>query len=937
MKKHHRWKGAISIFLCIILISNTALVGVLVDSARYRMARAESEAALDSAASSVLSYYNKMLYDLYGLFATDSLSEEEITRLLQEYTEKTLGVAEVPESSVKQINQAIYTALTGQAAQEADLASFTAYDYEINVTMDPDRVSLANTDAVESQIIDHMKYRAPISLVSGVGDFLEKISVLFDVVDRIEAAKDKADSEKELGKEQLASDAADLIQRISAYNADLLKFTVCPHDPPMATGTQVKDPWDYVRDFDTKMKQAWDEIGSAGEGAEDELEEAYQREIDRLLRYLNAMSQSADAYYAEANDIRDEVDAIVKRYDTYIAALQAKIDADPDNENLKTVYLPEIELAESTCGEILKNMDLVLMGRQYTLNIFNSMAEYEMMFNSVGNQVKDAYQRGLDNGQNSNEEEPKYSQYMMDMIENETGPYAPGCKTLLAETKRNLDALNVFARDFEEAKAAKVKTVSSDGETSKEKTTPEVDGLRAFNTKDLSVSYETSQTVDWDHELNTSVDSENVSQILQGGLDFIRKLGEVLEGARDSLYINEYAIAYFPNYVQHYRAVDKAIATEADNKYLSPKSNSYYVPYLASQAELEYIISGNSNAGEAVLDVAARLLGIRMVLNTAAIFTDSAKIAQANTMAAAISGPFAPLVATGLLIAWALAESTFDVLKLQEGEEVLVFKQGSNWFISAGGLVREAVGAAAEYVTEEVTTAANNAISDAAAAVQQAANKAVYDAYQKLSSGADAAVSAAQSSMQQWGQEISSQVPEASAVLNNATTGVTDTARNAINNTLTDAKDQALGLVGQTVRNTSKNMQDGVDKLGAQIQEKVTKAVTSALAKVLPEGQVQNTGSNTGKFDVKMDYMDYMRIFLLFMDNTTKVQHIQSLVQANLRCGKQEDFSMEGSFVTVAASMEGSVNYLMMGSGFLPASMQRDGRLKFKVYTNLGY
>ena len=240
-------------------------------------------------------------------------------------------------------------------------------------------------------------------------------------------------------------------------------------------------------------------------------------------------------------------------------------------------------------------------------------------------------------------------------------------------------------------------------------------------------------------------------------------------------------------------------------------------------------------------------------------------------------------------------------------------------------------------MTEEVTTAASNAISDAAAAVQQAANQAVYDAYQKLSSGADAAVSAAQSSMQQWGQEISSQVPEASAVLNNATTGVTDTARNAINNTLTDAKDQALALVNQTVRNTSKNMQDGVDKLGAQIQEKVTKAVTSALAKVLPEGQVQNTGSNTGKFDVKMDYMDYMRIFLLFMDNTTKVQHIQSLVQANLRCGKQEDFSMEGSFVTVAASMEGAVNYLMMGSGFLPASMQRDGRLKFKVYTNLGY
>lgn len=942
MKKHHRWKGAISIFLCIILISNTALIGVLVDSARYRMARAESEAALDSAASSVLSYYNKMLYDLYGLFATDSLSEEEITRLLQEYTEKTLGVAEVPESSVKQINQAIYTALTGQAAQEADLASFTAYDYEINVTMDPDRVSLANTDAVESQIIDHMKYRAPISLVSGVGDFLEKISVLFDVVDRIEAAKDKADSEKELGKEQLASDAADLIQRISAYNADLLKFTVCPHDPPMATGTQVKDPWDYVRDFDTKMKQAWDEIGSAGEGAEDELEEAYQREIDRLLRYLNAMSQSADAYYAEANDIRDEVDAIVKRYDTYIAALQAKIDADPDNENLKTVYLPEIELAESTCGEILKNMDLVLMGRQYTLNIFNSMAEYEMMFNSVGNQVKDAYQRGLDNGQNSNEEEPKYSQYMMDMIENETGPYAPGCKTLLAETKRNLDALNVFARDFEEAKPVKVKTLPSDSSPSKEETDPEVAGLRPFNAEDLKVSYETTQQVDWDHELNTEVDAENVSQILQGGLDLIKKLGEVLEGARDSLYINEYAIAYFPNYVQHYRAVDMPIATGADNKYLAPESKSYYLPYLTSQAELEYIISGNSNAGLAVAEVAARLLGIRMILNTAAIFTDSAKIAQANALAAGVSGPFAPLVATGILIAWALAESTMDVLDLQAGEEVLVFKQSTDWSISASGTLKKTVGKASKYVAAEAAKAIEDVISTTASSVEQAANKAIYKAYQQLSSGTDAAVSAAQNSMQQWGQDITNRLPENVAKqidgrLDSISASVPGEIQGSINDVLEDGRDKALAMVNQTVRKTSKQMKEKVKTLSGEAAEAVTDAVTESLAGLLPDGKVENGGSAVGKFDVKMDYMDYMRIFLLFMDNTTKVQRIQSLVQANLRCGKQEGFSMAGSFVTVSASMEGSVNYLMMGSGFLPASMQRDGRLKFKVYTNLGY
>ena len=75
---HRRWKkrltGAISIFLTIIFVSNYALIGLLVDSGRLRMARAVAEGALDNAGASVLSYYNRMLYDLYGLFATDSLT-----------------------------------------------------------------------------------------------------------------------------------------------------------------------------------------------------------------------------------------------------------------------------------------------------------------------------------------------------------------------------------------------------------------------------------------------------------------------------------------------------------------------------------------------------------------------------------------------------------------------------------------------------------------------------------------------------------------------------------------------------------------------------------------------------------------------------------------------------------------------------------------------
>ena len=65
MKKSIR--GAISVFLILIFLATYMLAAVLVDGGRYRMAQVMAETALDTAAESVLSYYNQMLYDLYGI------------------------------------------------------------------------------------------------------------------------------------------------------------------------------------------------------------------------------------------------------------------------------------------------------------------------------------------------------------------------------------------------------------------------------------------------------------------------------------------------------------------------------------------------------------------------------------------------------------------------------------------------------------------------------------------------------------------------------------------------------------------------------------------------------------------------------------------------------------------------------------------------------
>ena len=152
-----RCKGVISVFLIIILVSNYALIGLLVDSARQRMARANAEMALDMATTSILSYYNQMLFDLYGLFATDNLSEDNITALLSDYTKKTLGMLDVSESEVTELTTAIVNAVPYFQNGEIDGILFDGYHYNITVKADSSAMtSLANTDAVESQIIDHM-------------------------------------------------------------------------------------------------------------------------------------------------------------------------------------------------------------------------------------------------------------------------------------------------------------------------------------------------------------------------------------------------------------------------------------------------------------------------------------------------------------------------------------------------------------------------------------------------------------------------------------------------------------------------------------------------------------------------------------------------------------------------------------------------------------
>ena len=63
-------KGAVSIFLVIILVPMMTVSALFVDASKIKLGRGVAESAGDLTLNTALTDYDTMLKDMYGLFAT---------------------------------------------------------------------------------------------------------------------------------------------------------------------------------------------------------------------------------------------------------------------------------------------------------------------------------------------------------------------------------------------------------------------------------------------------------------------------------------------------------------------------------------------------------------------------------------------------------------------------------------------------------------------------------------------------------------------------------------------------------------------------------------------------------------------------------------------------------------------------------------------------
>lgn len=188
MMKTYQFKkkiqGSISLLLVIILLPMMTFSAIIVDMSRINMARQMLSSAGDLTMNTALANYDTILKDVYGLFAMSQqkgMDNVALGKELNKYFAKTLssyGVVpeEKSEDYVKELIGDFTAILEGGVPDTSNFLEMT----DINLTAQKlPESALSNPSVLRKQIVEYMKYRAPL----GAGlSFLDALSA-FEKVD----------------------------------------------------------------------------------------------------------------------------------------------------------------------------------------------------------------------------------------------------------------------------------------------------------------------------------------------------------------------------------------------------------------------------------------------------------------------------------------------------------------------------------------------------------------------------------------------------------------------------------------------------------------------------------------------------------------------------------------------------------------------------------
>ena len=323
-------KGAVTVFVTLLLVPSILVSGTAVDLARMHSARSIIQDANQLAANTVLTQYNSLLNDLYGLIGVAN-DDPILGELLDDY---------------------IKVSVFGEDLQDRELGTFQVfYGSDLSVA-DIGFVSgqnLREEDVLRRQIEEYMKFRGPVVIVQ-------------EFLDAFKDNKIKQDAETINDKLAIDSGIAGLHNKYKElYNAIIAADKIMHISEGISGGAfgSVSSTLTYIRNNFVTLKSIYAEWKSARKSADesvcDEIAVAYY-EILRSIRayivggttysgYSQGINKTIENAKTKADDFKPKFDAVV--------SIAREIDAMNGELNQKVDEL-ERKINNNDCSEELR-------------------------------------------------------------------------------------------------------------------------------------------------------------------------------------------------------------------------------------------------------------------------------------------------------------------------------------------------------------------------------------------------------------------------------------------------------------------------------------------------------------------------------------------------------------------------------------------------------
>lgn len=211
MKQRKNERGAVSIFLVIILVPMLTVSALFVDASKLKLAKGLADSAADLTVNTALTDYDKKLKDMYGLFAT-SQDTEELYGKLEDYYKTCITSSGVDDGTADDIVSQIMSQLGSveRSSSVDDILNMELVDFDVSKVSN---ASLNNAALLEKQIVDFMKYRSPINTGLSFISSLKSFTTLSKQSELVEKRQDYYEAQGEVMK-----DAQEAWKKINDYN-----------------------------------------------------------------------------------------------------------------------------------------------------------------------------------------------------------------------------------------------------------------------------------------------------------------------------------------------------------------------------------------------------------------------------------------------------------------------------------------------------------------------------------------------------------------------------------------------------------------------------------------------------------------------------------------------------------------------------------------------